>query len=178
MSIPTTTTNFRKCSDHFQVCLKNIYYQYQPLQSTSTLVVWYTFDLFDPSTHRTASLQPQIIGNWQYVGKERYEIRSKKLASAALFMPGKDETLRFCTDHTKLGTVTTCGSYPILRIEEIMESLKINQAFSVLNAGADYWKFENKNLTRKSRHSPSPADVVNLHEWDIVILKSKFIFWF
>jgi len=51
----------------------------------------------------------------------------------------KDGSIRFCVDFRKLNAITKKGSYPIPRIDDLLDHLE-NSWFSSLDLKSDYWQ--------------------------------------
>lgn len=60
-------------------------------------------------------------------------------SSPVVLVKKKDGSVRFCVDYRGLNKVTTPDSYPLPRIDELMDSLSGKTWFTVLDSRAAYW---------------------------------------
>jgi len=62
--------------------------------------------------------------------------------SPVVLVRKKDGTVRFCVDYRGLNHVTAADSYPLPRIDEVIDSLTGNVWYTVLDSRAAYWAIE------------------------------------
>ena len=61
-------------------------------------------------------------------------------ASPVVSAPKGDGTLRFCVDYRRLNEATLKDSYPILQMDECIDSLGDAKIFSTQDCNAGYWQ--------------------------------------
>lgn len=77
-------------------------------------------------------------------------------ASPIVLVSKKVGSLRFCVENINLNSITFRDAYPILPMDECIESLGKTSMFSTLRANLGYWKIQigdrDKNKTAVTSH--------------------------
>lgn len=77
----------------------------------------------------------------------------ESLGFAQVMVKKKDGTLRFCVDSKKLNTVTIEDSYPLPKIDDLLDQgnawLSGNAWFSTLDLKSGYWQLKIRSKDRK-----------------------------
>ena len=63
-------------------------------------------------------------------------------ASPVVLVKKKNGKMRFCVDYRKVNSVTKRDSYPLPRIDEILDSLEGSKWFTSLDLASGYWQVE------------------------------------
>lgn len=64
--------------------------------------------------------------------------------SPVVLVKKKDGSVRFCVDYRNLNSITTPDTYPLPRIDELIDDLNSTSVFTCLDARAAYWSVEVK----------------------------------
>jgi len=80
----------------------------------------------------------EIIREMKY--QEVTEKSFSPWVSPAVLVKKKDGTLRFCVDYRKLNAVTVKDSYPLPRIDDLLDQLSRNAWFTTLDLKNGYWQ--------------------------------------
>ena len=65
---------------------------------------------------------------------------SSPWASPITLVPKKDGTLRFCTDYSRMNSITVKNRYPLPFIQDIFDNLGGATVFSSLDMRSGYWQ--------------------------------------
>ena len=61
-------------------------------------------------------------------------------ASPVVIVPNKNGKARFCVDYRRLNNIIKKVAYPLLRMEDCLDSLGDAKVFTSLDCTAGYWK--------------------------------------
>ncbi|GFW76646.1 hypothetical protein TNCV_4943631 [Trichonephila clavipes] len=86
------------------------------------------------------------------------EPSSSPWASPIVLVRKKDGSTRFCVDYRKLNDVTKKDSYPLLRIDDTLDTLSGHKWFSTLDLRSGYWQVEIHPEDREKQHSLPAKD--------------------
>ncbi len=67
---------------------------------------------------------------------------SGTLCSPIVLVRKKDGSIRFCVDYCKLNDLTHKDAYPLLRIDDILESLRGAKYFYSIDLASGYWQIK------------------------------------
>ncbi|GFV25709.1 putative retrovirus-related pol polyprotein from transposon [Trichonephila clavipes] len=67
------------------------------------------------------------------------EPSSSPLSISTILVKNKDGSTRFCVNYRRLNVVTRKDSYPLLRINDTLDTLARNTWFSTLDFKISYW---------------------------------------
>jgi len=105
----------------------------------------------------TGDAAPTVTRQWRLPQSAKQVIKEecKKMLESKVIEPStspwmspivlvkkKDDSVHFCIDFRALNSVTTSDSYPLPRMEELIDELGSNRVFSVLDARSAYWSIE------------------------------------
>ncbi len=76
----------------------------------------------------------------EMLAAEVIEPSSSAWASPVVLIPQKTGGLCFCVDYHKLNAITQSDAYPLLNIQEILESLVGASIFTSLDLNSGYWQ--------------------------------------
>lgn len=72
-----------------------------------------------------------------------------KWASSVVFAPKNDGKFRFCVYYRKLNAMTIRGTYPLLQVDEFLDSLGDATIFSKTGCNSGYWQIK---ILEAARH--------------------------
>ncbi len=84
-------------------------------------------------------------------------------ASPLVIVKKKDSTLRLCVDYRKLNAVTRKDSFPLPRIDELLDHLGNAQYFSTLDLFAGYHQIE---IAKEDRAKTAFTTFAGLYQWN------------
>ena len=86
-------------------------------------------------------------------------------ASPIVFVRKKDGTHRFCVDYRALNAVTTPDTFPLPRIDDLLDQLGKAKYFSTLDLAAGYWQIQ---MHPDSRQKTAFVTHMGLHEFRVM----------
>ena len=85
-------------------------------------------------------------------------------SSPVVVVERKNGKLCLCVDYRKLNNVTKKDSYPLPRIDDMLETLSGSQWFSSLDLANGFWQVELDPTTKKRQHSLQNLEYMNLKQ--------------
>ena len=70
-------------------------------------------------------------------------------ASPVVLVKKKDGTLRFCVDYRRLNAVTHKDTFPLPRIDDLLDQMQGKKVFSTLDAKRSYWQIKVREPSRE-----------------------------
>ena len=77
-------------------------------------------------------------------------------ASPVVMVQKRDGTHRFCIDYWRLNAVTKADTYPLLRIDDLLDQLGQCHYFSTLDLASGYWQIRMSPTSREETAFVSP----------------------
>ncbi|CAK9813137.1 Transposon Ty3-I Gag-Pol polyprotein [Anthophora plagiata] len=71
-------------------------------------------------------------------------------AAPVVLVPKKDGGIRVCVDYRKLNAVTVTDSYPLPRIDDLLQAAKKPGCMSALDLQSGYWKIGKRRPNTRS----------------------------
>jgi len=92
--------------------------------------------------YRTGPFKRQIISDQINKMKKLNVIAPSHIAwaSPVVIVPKRNGKARFCVDYRQLNNITKKDAYPLLRMEDCLDSVGDAQVFTSLDCTAGYWK--------------------------------------
>ncbi|XP_037794548.1 uncharacterized protein LOC119589944 isoform X2 [Penaeus monodon] len=118
----------------------------------------------------TGDAQPIMTRQWRLpqISKQIIREECEKMLDSGVIEPStspwlspivlvkkRDGSHRFCVDFRRINAVTTSDSYPLPRMEELIDTLGKSKIFTVLDARSAYWSIE---LTPSDRPKTAFSD--------------------
>ncbi|XP_037781188.1 uncharacterized protein LOC119577706 [Penaeus monodon] len=125
-------------------------------------------------THET---QPLCTRQWRLPEAAKQQIREEcdAMLEAGVIEPSmspwlspvvlvkkKDGTVRFCVDYRRLNSVTIADTYPLPRIDELVDELRETAVFSLLDSRSAYWSIP---VAPEDRPKTAFSDGYRLFQW-------------
>lgn len=82
--------------------------------------------------------------------------------SPVVLVKKKDGTVRFCVDYRQLNSVTIADTYPLPRIDELVDELRDTAVFSLLDSRSAYWSIP---VAPEDRPKTAFSDGYRLFQW-------------
>ena len=86
-------------------------------------------------------------------------------ASPIVFVHKKDGTHRFCIDYRELNAVTRQDTFPLPRVDDLLDQLGDTRFFSTLDLAAGYWQIK---IHPDSREKTAFVTHQGLHEFSVM----------
>ncbi|HBK71150.1 MAG TPA: hypothetical protein DDZ39_05755 [Flavobacteriaceae bacterium] len=86
-------------------------------------------------------------------------------ASPIVMVKKKDGTMRFCVDYRKLNTVTRKDTYPLPRIDEMLDKLNNSKFFTSLDLQSGYWQIE---ISEEDKYKTAFTTGEGLYEFNVL----------
>ena len=77
----------------------------------------------------------------------------------------KDGSVRFCVDYRKLNAVTVKDTYPLPRIDEMLDKLGKSKFFSTIDLASGYWQIE---IAEEDREKTAFSTGEGLYEFNVL----------
>ena len=100
------------------------------------------------------------------IEKDVIEPSSSPWASPVVLVIKKDGTYQFCVDYRKLNSVTMKDSYPLPRIDDMLDALVGARCFSTLDLASGYWQI---GVTEDAKEKTVFATSQGLYQFKVVM---------
>ena len=89
--------------------------------------------------YRTVIVRRDTIRQTLMVNQMQYQGTSwSPWASPVVLVPKRDGSLRFCVDYCKLNSITRKDVFPLLRVDDILDTLSGTKFFTSLDLATGY----------------------------------------
>ena len=86
-------------------------------------------------------------------------------ASPIVLVKKKNGSLRLCVDYRSLNDITIKNSYPLPRIDDILDRLGSRKYFATLDLQSGYWQIP---IAEKDRHKTAFVTMFGLYEYTVI----------
>ena len=86
-------------------------------------------------------------------------------SSPIVLVKKKDGSVRFCVDYRKLNEVTVRDHYPLLRTEDILDTLNGSQFFTTLDLRSGYWQVP---ISKQDKKKTVFVSLAGLYEYNVM----------
>ncbi len=115
------------------------------------------------SSHEEEKIIVKTINEFHELGLIRKS--SSSWAFPVIIVPKKDNTVRFCVDYRPLNKITKKDTYPLPRIDDLLEKIQHKTFFSSFDMASGYYSVE---LEEDSKEKSAFVSKVGLYEWNVM----------
>jgi len=84
------------------------------------------------------------------------EPSSSPWSSPVVMVRKKDSSLRFCVDYQELNKVTRKDTYPLPRVDDLLDQIGQSKFFTTLNLASGYWQIRVEPSSREKTAFVTP----------------------
>ena len=144
-------------------------FAFTPKQLGTTVLVKHEIELLEPGPIRMRPY-PIAYKHKEIIKRHIDDMLAGKIiqhstsswAAPVVLADKADNTKRFCVDWRRLNAITRKDSYPLPKIEDLLDSLRGQSLFSTIDLAAGFWQIE---LAEKSRELTAFVVDHNLYEF-------------